>query len=100
MRLLVVEDEASLARHLVRGLREESYSTDLAVDGAEAEDLVAETDYDLIILDLMLPDVSGFDLLAGWRELGMATPVLVLTARDSVQDKVKGLDAGADDYLT
>jgi DNA-binding response OmpR family regulator len=100
MRLLVVEDEKSLARHLVRGLREESYSVDLASTGAEANRLVVEAEYDLVILDLMLPDASGLDLLNTWRRDGLEAPVLVLTARDAVEDKVHGLDAGADDYLT
>ncbi|MDY7094576.1 MAG: response regulator transcription factor [Acidobacteriota bacterium] len=100
MRLLVVEDEKSLARHLMRGLREESYSVDLAGTGAEAQQLVEEAEYDLLILDLMLPDASGLDLLRTWRSEGLATPVLILTARDAVENKVHGLDAGADDYLT
>lgn len=100
MRLLVVEDEPGLRRNLLRGLREEGY----AVDGADllstARDLAIANQYDVVLLDLMLPDGSGLDLLETWRSEGWTTPVLVLTARDTVRDKVDGLDQGADDYLT
>ncbi len=100
MRLLVVEDEAHLARHLVRGLREEAYAVDHAATWAEASEVMFANDYDLVILDLMLPDGSGLDLLREWRAEGLSLPVLLLTARDTVEDKVSGLDLGADDYLT
>ncbi len=100
MRLLVVEDEAHLARYLVRGLREEAYAVDHVGTYAEASELAFENEYDLAILDLMLPDGSGLDLLGEWRQGELPMPVLVLTARDTVEDKVTGLDLGADDYLT
>ncbi len=100
MRLLVVEDEAHLARYLVRGLREEAYAVDHVGTWAEASELAFENEYDLAILDLMLPDGSGLDLLREWRAGELDMPVLVLTARDTIEDKVTGLDLGADDYLT
>ena len=100
MRILVVEDDAPLASILVRTLREESYAVDHAVDGQEAEWLAFENPYDLIILDLMLPRKNGLEVLNTLRDADMATPVLILTARDTKEDVVKGLDKGADDYLT
>lgn len=100
MRILVVEDDAPLASILARTLREESYAVDLAGDGQEAEWLAFENPYDLIILDLMLPRKSGLEVLASLRAGGLHTPVLILTARDTKEDVVKGLDNGADDYLT
>lgn len=100
MRLLLVEDEAALARHLRRGLTEEGYATDVAADCRQAQALLEETDYDLVVLDLMLPDCPGLDLLRLWRRQGVEASVLILTARDGVEDKVQGLDGGADDYLT
>jgi DNA-binding response OmpR family regulator len=100
MRLLLVEDEASLARHLARGLREEGHAVDVAGLVSEAADRVAAAPYDLVVLDLGLPDGSGLDLLRRWRRQSMVSPVLLLTARDRIEDKVEGLDAGADDYLT
>lgn len=100
VRLLLVEDEHRLAVRLSRGLREEGFAVDTAATTALARDRVVETDYDLVLLDLKLPDGSGLDLLAEWRGEGFAAPILVLTAKDLLADKVKGLDAGADDYLT
>jgi DNA-binding response OmpR family regulator len=100
MRLLVVEDEPALARHLVRGLKEEGYAVDRAETLAEASELSFATDYDLAVLDLMLPDGNGLELLKLWRDNRKHLPVLVLTARDAVDDRVVGLDSGADDYLT
>ena len=100
MRLLLVEDEALLGRRLRKGLQEEAFAVDLAMTAAEARDLVLENPYDLIVLDLMLPDGSGIGLLTEWREEGIETPVLILTARDRLDDKLKGFEAGADDYLT
>ncbi len=100
MRLLVVEDEAQLARHLLKGLREETYAVDHVSSAAKASEEAFATEYDLVILDLMLPDGSGLELLAEWRREGLEMPVLILTARDAVGDRVVGLDCGADDYLT
>jgi DNA-binding response OmpR family regulator len=100
MRLLLVEDEALLAARLRKGLQEEAFAVDLAATADAARSLVEETPYDLIILDLMLPDGSGLGLLAEWRGHGVETPVLILTARDRLEDKLKGFEAGADDYLT
>jgi DNA-binding response OmpR family regulator len=100
VRLLLVEDEHRLAVRLARGLREEGFAVDTAPTTALARDRVIETDYDLVLLDLKLPDGSGLDLLAEWRDEGFTAPILVLTAKDLLVDKVKGLDAGADDYLT
>lgn len=99
MRLLIVEDDEPLANLLVRALREESYAVDLASDGQEAEWLAFENSYDVIVLDLMLPVKDGLTVLKNIRAGGIKTPVLVLTARDSSDDVVKGLDEGADDYL-
>lgn len=100
MRILVVEDDAPLASILLRTLREESYAVDHAPDGQEAEWLAFENPYDLIILDLMLPRKNGMEVLKTLRDGGLTTPVLILTARDAKEDVVKGLDQGADDYLT
>jgi DNA-binding response OmpR family regulator len=100
MRLLLVEDEPLLARRLQRGLQEEAYAVDLALTGREAQGRIEATVYDLIILDLMLPDSSGIDLLARWRDEKVDAPVLILTARDRLEDKLRGFEAGADDYLT
>ncbi|MFY7927574.1 MAG: response regulator transcription factor [Oligoflexus sp.] len=99
MRILVVEDDKALASLLVRALREESYAVDLAQDGQEAEWLAFENPYDVIVLDLMLPIKDGITVLKNIRAGGISTPVLILTARDSTQDVVKGLDEGGDDYL-
>ena len=100
MRLLVVEDERRLADRVAKGLREEGLAVDCAATLAAARDRAIESDYDLVLLDLGLPDGSGLELLAEWRREGRALPVLLLTARDRVEEKVAGLDAGADDYLT
>jgi two-component system, OmpR family, response regulator len=100
MRILVVEDEVKMAGLLKRGLEEEGYATDVAGDGAEALWLGAENAYDAIVLDVMLPDRNGYDVCRSLREAGSWSPVLILTARDAVSDRVEGLDAGADDYLT
>ena len=100
MRLLLVEDERRLAARLAAGLREEGFAVDTAGSLREAARLASDAEYDLVLLDWMLPDGSGVDLLARWRRDGLATPVLMLTARDLVADKVAGLEAGADDYLT
>ena len=100
MRLLIVEDDAPMANLLARALREESYAVDLASDGQEAEWLAFENPYDIILLDLMLPVKDGLSVLKNIREGGISTPVLILTAKDSTEDIVKGLDQGADDYIT
>lgn len=100
MRILLVEDNKPLARALKTGLQEESFAVDTAQDGEEAAYKARTTNYDIIILDIMLPGEDGLSLLKRWRTEGMKTHVLVLTARDTVDDKVRGLDMGADDYLT
>jgi two-component system, OmpR family, response regulator len=100
VRLLVVEDEVKLAGLLRRGLEEEGYAVDMAADGTEALWLAQENPYDAVVLDVMLPDVDGFEVCRRLRTSGRWAPVLMLTARDSVPDRVAGLDAGADDYLT
>ena len=99
MRLLVAEDHPSLARSLADGLREEGYAVDLTFDGEEAQHLALVNPYDAIILDLMLPRVDGWQVLRTVRRHKPTLPVLCLTARDTVDDRVKGLDLGADDYL-
>ena len=100
MRVLVVEDDMVIANLLQRALREESYAVDLAHDGIEGEWLASENPYDLIILDVMLPRKDGISVLNTIRASGVKSPVLMLTARDEVRDKVTGLDGGADDYMT
>jgi two-component system, OmpR family, copper resistance phosphate regulon response regulator CusR len=99
MRLLVVEDEAKLAQYLHKGLSENGHVVDVAHDGIEGRRLATGGDYDLILLDLMLPGVDGFGVLSALRGAGRGTPVLMLTARDKVEDRVRGLEQGADDYL-
>ena len=99
MRVLVVEDEARIARFLKKGLEEESYAVDIAPDGPAALDWVAGARYDIILLDVMLPGLSGFEVCRILRERGIAAPILMLTARDEIDDRVTGLDVGADDYL-
>jgi two-component system copper resistance phosphate regulon response regulator CusR len=98
MRILVIEDEAKLADYVKRGLTESGYTVDVARDGIEGRYLATEGDYQLVVLDIMLPGVDGFGVLAALREK-RNTPVLMLTARDRVEDRVRGLEAGADDYL-
>ena len=100
MRLLLVEDEVLLGDAVVEALQMESYSTDWAKDGASARELVASNDYDLVVLDWTIPPPSGMQLLTAWRAAGMQIPVLMLTGRNSIEDRVDGLDCGADDYLT
>ena len=100
MRILVVEDEERIARFIKKGLEEESYAVDVVTDGPSALDWVAGTAYDLILLDVMLPGLTGFEVCRILRERGVTVPVLMLTARDDVDDRVTGLDAGADDYLS
>ena len=101
MRILVVEDERKVASFLRQGLQEEGHTVEVAADGAAALDvLLGGAGYDLVVLDLMLPRRDGFDILKTLRQHRVGTPVLVLTARDTVPDKVTALDLGADDYLT
>jgi len=100
MNILVVEDDAQMAELLVRGLREESYDVDLARDGSAALRLCGKSSFDLILLDVMIPGADGLEVARRLRLRGEQTPVLMLTARDSVPDVVNGLDAGADDYMT
>ena len=100
MRILVVEDEPAAAAVLAKGLREHSYAVDIAPDGAAAMAQVGGTDYDLVILDILLPRINGLDLCRRLREFGTTVPVLMLTARGGLEQRVEGLDAGADDYLS
>jgi DNA-binding response OmpR family regulator len=100
MRILVVEDEAKVASFIRRALEEESYAVDVCADGARGLDLAQAGCYDLVILDLMLPGMPGLEVLKALRKEQVAAPVLILTARSELDQKVKGLDAGADDYLT
>ncbi len=100
MRILVIEDEKKIANFIRRGLKEEGYAVDISSDGEDGHFLAATNDYDLIILDLMLPKMDGLTLCKRLRQDKIATPVIMLTAKDSVGDKVAGLDSGADDYLT
>lgn len=100
MRVLLIEDHKPLVRALKQGLEEEGFAVDVAYDGEEGNFKARSADYDVIILDLMLPKQDGLSLLKQWRADGLTTHVLVLTARGSIEDKVQGLDLGADDYLT
>jgi len=100
MRLLVVEDDPDLNRQLVSALSDAGYAVDRAFDGEEAHHLGETEPYDAVILDLGLPSMDGFRVLEGWRRLGRTMPVLILTARDRWSEKVRGFDAGADDYVT
>ena len=100
MRILVIEDEKKVAGFIKKGLEEETYAVDVASDGEEGLDLGQQGQYDLIILDLMLPKIDGLEVLSRLRASKMDVPILLLTAKDAVEDKVVGLDKGADDYLT
>ncbi len=99
MRLLLIEDYLPLLRSVSQGLREAGYAVDTASDGEAGLDCAEATSYDAVILDLMLPKLDGLAVLGRLRGRGQATPVLILTARDTIDDRVKGLDLGADDYL-
>ncbi len=101
MRVLVVEDEKRLAHNVANGLREcAGYAVDVALDGEDGLFMAATNEYDLVVLDLMLPKLPGFELLKSYRKSGHAAPVLILTARDETQSIIKLLNAGADDYLS
>ena len=100
MRILVIEDEKKIADFIKRGLKEEGYAVDAAYDGENGLFLAKTNTYDLILLDLMLPKVDGITVCKRLRDEKVASPIIMLTAKDAVKDKVTGLDAGADDYLT
>lgn len=100
MHILVVEDDRKVASFIRKGLTEEGYVVDVAVDGEEGSLKASVGEYDIIVLDVMLPERSGYELARELRREGSTTPVIMLTARDSTEDIVRGLDAGADDYLT
>lgn len=100
MRVLVVEDEVGIAQFIRQGLSEVGYAVDVATNGQEGLDFALAAEYDIILLDIMLPQMDGLQLLRKLRSQGIKTPVLLLTARDAIEDRVKGLDAGADDYLS
>lgn len=99
MRVLVVEDQPKMARILQRGLRDEGFATDVSASGEDALWMAGSTPYDAIVLDVMLPGMDGFETCRSLRSDGVWAPILMLTARDSVEDRVAGLDGGADDYL-
>ena len=100
MRVLLIEDHKPLVRALKQGLEEEGFAVDTAADGQEGDFKARTAEYDVVVLDLMLPKEDGLSLLQRWRHEGLKTHVLILTARGSIDDKVRGLDLGADDYLT
>ena len=100
VRLLLVEDEPHASRMLAKGLREQAYAVDVAGDGETATMRTASNDYDVVVLDLGLPDTDGVALCRTWRAEGLVAPILMLTARDAVQARIVGLDSGADDYIT
>ena len=99
MRILVIEDEVNLNDIIVKKLKLERYGVDSCLDGKEALDYIFSTEYDVILMDIMLPKINGFEVLKKIRSKGIKTPVLLLTAKDSIEDRVTGLDLGADDYL-
>ena len=99
MRILVVEDEKKINDIIVKTLKQEKYGVDSCFDGEEALDYIFSVEYDIILLDIMLPKKNGFEVMESIRKKGIKTPVLFLTARDQIEDRVKGLDLGADDYL-
>ncbi|MFT3984392.1 MAG: response regulator transcription factor [Lachnospiraceae bacterium] len=100
MRILIVEDEIRLAEALGQIMKEQKYMVDIAYDGEEGYDYAMGDDYDVIVLDVMLPKMNGFDIVKNMRAHKNSTPVILLTARDEVTDKITGLDSGADDYMT
>lgn len=100
MRLLIVEDEKQLCRNIAKYMKMEGYTSDCCFSGGDAMDYIEAADYDAVILDIMLPEVNGMDILKKIRAGDRTTPVLLLTAKNTVEDKVAGLDGGADDYLT
>ena len=100
MRILIVEDERRIANTIKKGLEQERYAVDVSYDGTDGYDMATSEEYDLIILDLMLPGMDGISICKKLREARNQTPILILTAKGQIQDKVVGLDSGADDYLT
>ncbi len=100
MRILIIEDEKKVASFIKKGMEEEYFTADVAYDGKEGLKMASSEDYDAIIMDIMLPFIDGISLLKEIRKREIITPVLMLTVKDSLKDKVEGLDAGADDYLT
>lgn len=100
MRVLIIEDELKIANFIERGLKEEYYSVDVAYDGEKGLYLAEMNPYDLIILDIMLPKIDGVSLCKRLRNHGIDTPIMILTVKDTIKDKITGLDSGADDYLT
>ena len=100
MRALIVEDDASIAEFVAKGLREEGFAIDVADDGVDGLDLATQAPYDAAIVDVMLPRLDGLSLIKALRQRRVATPVLILSARHAVDDRVKGLECGGDDYLT
>src|SRR3972149_9874926 len=100
MRILIVEDERRLSNIVKKGLIEDGFAVDQAFDGEEGQYLAESEAYDLIVLDLMLPKIDGIEVCKSLRKKEIKTPILILTARSTTEDKVKGLDSGADDYLT
>ena len=100
MRVLIAEDDYGVQRFVVKGLKEQAYAVDAVASGTEALEQAEINSYDLVILDVMLPGLSGFEVCRRLREAGVKVPVLMLTARDAVEDRIAGLDHGADDYLT
>lgn len=100
MRILLIEDEHRIANSIKKGLEQEHYAVDIAYDGLDGFDLATTEDYDLLILDLMLPGMDGLKICQELRQKQIHTPILILTAKGQVEDKIKGLDGGADDYLT
>jgi DNA-binding response OmpR family regulator len=100
MRLLLVEDDSRIARFVARGLQEQSYAVDVVANGDDALYQVDVNDYDVVVLDVMIPGKDGFTICSAIRALGKRMPILMLTARDAVDDRIRGLDSGADDYLT
>lgn len=100
MRVLLVEDESGIAQFIIQGLMEAGHTVELIKDGIQAQNYISSLDYDVIILDIMLPQIDGFILLQKIRKQNNTTSVLILTAKDAIEDRVQGLDNGADDYLT
>jgi DNA-binding response OmpR family regulator len=100
MKILLVEDESKVAHFISKGLEEEGYKVDVAYDGKKGLDCVSASAYDIVLLDLMIPEVDGLEVLKRMRASGIDTPVLIITAKSSKEDVVKGLDTGSDDYLT
>jgi DNA-binding response OmpR family regulator len=99
MRILIVEDEIKMAKYLKSALEEESYAVDLALTGKEALQWIGVTSYDVLVLDLMIPEIDGMEVCKTLRKEGNSVPIIMVTARDAIDDRVLGLNTGADDYL-